>query len=215
LDSGGFTELSMFGEWRTTEVEYLAVVRRLRDEIGNMQWAAPMDWMVEPWMVERTGLSIGEHQRRTVDNFVRLRAAAPDLPIIPVLQGWSLDDYLRCFDMYAQVGVDLPAEPVVGIGSVCRRQNTSEIEVIVERLSSFGLRLHGFGVKTRGLGRYADLLASADSTAWSYNARMNPPLPGHAHRHKNCANCIDWAMRWRDRLLSQLDLTQMRIDFAA
>src|SRR5690242_4741899 len=48
LDSGGFTELQMFGEWRTTPAEYIAAVRRYRDEIGGLVWAAPMDWMCEP-----------------------------------------------------------------------------------------------------------------------------------------------------------------------
>jgi len=28
LDSGGFTELSLYGEWQTTEAEYVADVRR-------------------------------------------------------------------------------------------------------------------------------------------------------------------------------------------
>lgn len=64
--------------------------------------------MCEPVSVAKTGLSVGEHQRRTVDNFVRLRQFAPDLPIIPVLQGWRIGDYLRCADDYA--GIDLTYE---------------------------------------------------------------------------------------------------------
>jgi len=36
---------------------------------------------------------------------------------------------------------------------VCRRQSTAEIAVIVTTLARCGLRLHGFGIKTRGLHR--------------------------------------------------------------
>lgn len=164
-----------------------------------MEWAAPQDWMCEPSMLAVTGYDIPEHQRRTLENFLELRSIAPDLPIVPVLQGWDVDDYRRHWDQYEAAGVVLTDEPLVGVGSVCRRQGTSEIERVFESLQP--LRLHGFGVKTGGLANYTDLLASADSMAWSYNARHNPPLPGH--QHKNCANCLEWALRWRERLLAR------------
>src|SRR5262245_1670856 len=68
LDSGGFTELAMFGEWRSSAQQYAAQVRRYADEIGGLCWAAPQDWMCEPSMLERTGLTVAEHQRRTIEN---------------------------------------------------------------------------------------------------------------------------------------------------
>lgn len=211
LDSGGFSELSLFGEWRTTEAGYVAAVRRYRDEIGMLAWAAPMDWMCEPFMVAKTGLSVEEHQRRTVSNFVSLTAAAPDLPFVPVLQGWTLDDYLRCIGMYAEAGVDLSALPLVGIGSVCRRQHTGEVDHIVSTIAGLGIRLHGFGVKVSGLNTYGGYLASADSLAWSFRARNAPPLPGCAHR--SCANCLRFALEWRGRVLRSVQTQQLR--FAA
>jgi hypothetical protein len=72
LDSGGFSEISMYGEWRTDPAEYVTHVDRYDYEIGNLDWAAPQDWMCEPWMVAKTGLSVRVHQERTVSNFVRL-----------------------------------------------------------------------------------------------------------------------------------------------
>jgi len=45
LDSGGFTELNKHGLWTRTPREYCDDVRRLRDEVGQLEWAAPMDWM--------------------------------------------------------------------------------------------------------------------------------------------------------------------------
>ena len=109
---------------------------------------------------------------------------------------------LACMDLYRSAGVDLATRPRVGLGSVCRRQSTAEIAVIVTTLARRGLRLHGFGVKTGGLHLYAHLLTSADSMAWSYAARRLPALPGCTGR-KNCANCLVYAARWRTRVLTQ------------
>jgi hypothetical protein len=207
LDSGGFTELRDHGRWRTTAAQYAATVRRLADGIGRLEWAAPQDWMVEPFMLAKTGLTVAGHQRLTVNNYTDLMALDPQLPVVPVLQGWTLDDYLRCADLYAAAGVDLAAAPVVGVGSVCRRQAGGQIATIVSTLAGHGIRLHGFGVKTGGLRRYADYLTSADSLAWSYGARRagmdGITHPGCAHR--SCANCPRWAKRWHTRLQSQLD----------
>jgi hypothetical protein len=202
LDSGGFTELSLHGRWLTPPEEYAAAVERYARQIGGLDFASPQDWMCEPFMTGRTGLTVAEHQARTVENYLTLRRIAPGLPFIPVLQGWHLGDYLTCLDLYTTAGVDLTALPRVGLGSVCRRQSTAEIAVIVAELARRGLSLHGFGVKTGGLHLYGHLLASADSMAWSFAARREPALPG-CTGHKNCANCLTYATRWRARVLTR------------
>jgi hypothetical protein len=199
LDSGGFTELSRYGTWDhgPTPAQYAARIRRYQDEIGHLAWAAPQDWMCEPAITARTGLTVAEHQRNTIDNLLCLRDLDPGLPVIPVLQGWTVSDYLRCADAYSRAGIDLIAEPLVGLGSVCRRQATTGIELIITALRGCGITaLHGFGVKIGGLTRCGPLLASADSLAWSYAARRQPPLPGCELRHINCANCPRYAARW-------------------
>lgn len=198
LDSGGFSELAAYGGWRTTPGAYVEAARRYMDEIGRMQWAAPQDWMCEPGMLGKTGLTVGWHQRFTVQNFCLLRQMAPDVNFIPVLQGWRLDDYLRCIDLYREAGVDLASFRTIGLGSVCRRQHTEEIAEIVGELSSLGLRLHGFGVKIQGLASYRSMLTSSDSMSWSLSARKNPPLPGCSHA--NCANCMLYARAWYERV---------------
>jgi hypothetical protein len=220
LDSGGFTELQMFGRWTVSEEEYIADVRRFRDEIGGLVWAAPQDWMCEPIVIAGgrgpggsfvgTGLDVAEHQKRTVANFVSLREKAPDLPFAPVLQGWTLADYWRCADLYRDSCVDLTREPVVGIGTMCRRQDTQLAKRILASFSADGIRLHGFGFKIKGLLECASLLSSADSLAWSFTARRRPPLPGHESPgpgrpkgHKNCANCADYALAWFDRISTE------------
>src|SRR6185436_1359126 len=144
-------------------------------EIGGLEWVAPMDWMCEPFVLGKTGMDVRIHQVLTVQNFLRLRERLGPL-VVPVLQGWTRDDYLWCVGEYDHWGVDLWAEPVVGVGSVCRRQNTHEAARIFRSLSN--LNLHGFGVKVDGLESYGDCLTSADSMAWSYRARRSFPLKG-------------------------------------
>ena len=43
-----------------------------------LDWAAPMDSMREPAMLASTGLSVEDHQRRTVANFLQLRERGPE-----------------------------------------------------------------------------------------------------------------------------------------
>lgn len=202
LDSGGFSELSIYGTWKTSPENYVSAVVRYDVEIGELSWAAPQDWMCEPHMLALTGLTIREHQRRTVANFAYLQelwshVSDADCPFMPVLQGWDLADYLTCWDMYEAAGVNISEYEVVGVGSVCRRQGTDEIGAIIEGLLERDdlLPIHGFGVKLQGLAKYGHLLASADSMAWSYKARREPPLDG-CTTHINCANCLIYATRW-------------------
>lgn len=198
LDSGGFTQLNDPPHRYTMSAdEYVEAVERYADEIGHLDWAAPMDWMCEPFVIEKTGLSVREHQERTIASYLELRGRGP---FVPVLQGWTLADYERCIDLYADAGVDLAAEPIVGVGSVCRRQSTAEIGRIMHAICEAGISAHGFGVKKEGVARYGRYLASADSMAWSYRARRSWPLPGCSH--KSCSNCPRFALRWRDELLA-------------
>jgi hypothetical protein len=210
LDSGGFSELSMNGEWSVTPEQYAQEVRRFAYEIGRMDWAAIQDWMCEPQVREKTGRTVEEHQLLTVHNYLTLMDLAPDLPWAPVLQGWEEDDYFRHIDMYLKHGVRLFSERIVGIGSVCRRQHTAEISRIIGRLAKQGLSLHGFGVKTKGFDQYAEKLKSADSLAWSYAARRRPPLPQCEGQHKNCANCHHFAAQWRERVTAGISHLQDR-----
>jgi len=216
LDSGGFTELSTHGSWDHGPAprQYVDAVRCYRDQIGCLAWAAPQDWMCEPWILAKTGLTVAGHLRRTVDNYVELRDLAPDLPFVPVIQGWRHDDYLTCSELYTAAGVDLNAAPVVGLGSVCRRQATGEAADIVNGMRASGIgRLHGFGIKVLGLRRYGQRLASADSLAWSYTARRQPALPGCTHR--SCQNCPTFALAWRSAVVASIPRHEPLILFDA
>jgi hypothetical protein len=204
LDSGGFTELSLFGGWSITREVYADEVRRIAAEVGIPDWACIQDWMCEPHVRKQTGKTVEEHQRLTIDSYLGLREIAPEIPWIPVLQGWTLVEYWEHARQYAEEGVDLAREAVVGLGTVCRRQATASAQAIIATLAADGLKLHGFGIKTTAFLSGSDArLASADSLAWSFNATKNPPLQGCKHKH--CQNCLLYALEWRANIMDMLE----------
>ncbi|MBT1185398.1 hypothetical protein HET69_15640 [Streptomyces sp. CJ_13] len=200
LDSGGFTEITSFGEWRTTPQQYVQQIRRYRDEVGLLSWASQQDLMCEDDALRMTGLSIDQHQDLTVANFLTLRELAPELPIIPVVQGWLRPHYERCVEKFAAAGVDLTKEPLVGVGSICRRPSTFTASWILEDLHAMGLKLHAFGYKKSGLDISWRHVVSADSMAWSKGGRFERTCG----THKSEANCLPYALRWREDLLGHL-----------
>jgi hypothetical protein len=225
LDSMGFTMLKDFGRWTFSAAEYVRNVRRFRDEIGKMEWAAPMDRMCEDAVIRGgwygrpgrrsyfvgTKLTVPVHQERTVWNYMDLMWLDATLPVIPVLQGYTIAEYLRCRDRYEKAGIDLlnashlyPQRPDwwrVGLGSVCRRQDTGEIAAIAAEFADTGLALHGFGVKALGLSKYAHDLRSCDSSAWSDRGRH---VRGCSPGHKTEANCLAFARGYRTRALNRI-----------
>ena len=198
LDSGGFSELAAHGEWQTSPRGYASEAMLWEDEIGGLDWCAIQDWMCEPDMLRMTGLCVEEHQRRTVESYLDLMTMAPDLPWAPVIQGWSMGEYEDCIELYAQHHVDLTKLPVVGVGSVCRRQCMMRAPLILSHIQSLGINVHAFGLKRTGLEALHQLgedITSADSMAWSY----------HARAEKNgLQNDMGFALEWRDEMLAKI-----------
>jgi hypothetical protein len=219
LDSGGFTELSLHGRWTTSPEQYAEAIVRYSWRVRELVFAAPQDMMCEPEVVHGgrlpngivapgTGMTVDEHLERTVQSVLDLRAllAPHGLAglVCPVIQGYEPEEYSRCAELYARAGIDLAAEPIVGLGSVCRRQDTDAIIDVAAGFVQDGIRLHGFGVSTRGLNRLAPLLASCDSMAWSLSARMEDRAISRDCDHRRCVTCPTYAMAWRQQLLDRL-----------
>ena len=72
---------------------------------------------------------------------------------------------------YERRGINLTAEPLVGLGSVCRRQATAEVHTLITALRERGItRLHGFGFKIAGPYPVA-------ATCWPPPTRWPGPSP--------------------------------------
>lgn len=200
LDSGGFSVLRKYGRWTLTDQEHADDVRRIVERTGRPDFAAPRDMMCEPFMLQMTGGTVRSHQQATIESVLQLRRRAPEVPWLPVLQGWEVGEYLDHVEQYRAAGIDLLTEPVVGVGSVCRRQGADEGETVVRAVAERGIRVHAFGVKIDGLRRYRESVVSADSMAWSFAARRQR-VRMEGCSHPVCNNCMVWAMEWRRRVV--------------
>jgi hypothetical protein len=174
IDCAGFTEMEIHGGYRHPVSEYAGELRKARGWLGERLIAAiSQDYMCEPRMLARTGLTIPDHQRLTIERYDELVAERTGVLIIPVLQGYAPGDYVSHVRQY---GARLKAGAWVGVGSVCKRNgDPAAIEAVLEAIHAErpDLKLHGFGIKKTALKsrRVRELLHTADSMAWSYSAR--------------------------------------------
>lgn len=173
LDSGAFTEISKFGKYRDDESVYASHVNRLAAINPNLLAAVSQDYMCEAFILNKTGLSIADHQRLTIERYDRLTPSITTAYLMPVLQGYEPKDYVAHILAY---GKRLPVGAYVGVGSVCKRNDDiGKIEAVMRAIKNErpDLRLHGFGLKTTALSNsnVRDRLYSADSMAWSWAAR--------------------------------------------
>lgn len=170
LDSAGFVAWSRYGGFPWTVRDYLRLVTS-----RPWTWWAQMDACCEPEVASSpdvvryrqavTARLLHECRREAA------RVGAP--PPMPVLQGWTPEDYVR----YAR-SVDLRGATTIGVGSMCRRQvrGPNGLVAVVDALDAVlpsGAGLHLFGVKSQGLAALHShpRVASADSMAWDYDAR--------------------------------------------
>lgn len=172
LDSAAFTELYNHGRYRHSPAEYAAHIRRWRS-CGQLVSASAQDYMCEPFILAKTGLSVADHQRLTIERYDALLAEQTGVYILPVLQGFQPREYVEHIRQYDD---RLAPGAWVGVGSVCKRQgDVSAIEAVLLTIKAErpDLRLHGFGVKTTALTSpiVHAMLHSADSMAWSFAAR--------------------------------------------
>lgn len=199
LDSAAFTELAELGTWRLTPAEWATQASAWAEQAGSLVAVATQDWVCTPPALAATGLTVAEHQARTLASYLALVELAPALPWVPTLQGWLAGDYLHHADAYAAAGIDLPSQPLVGLGSVAVRQHTPEAARVARAVATLGCRLHAYGVKDTGLRSWGWALASADSMAWSTTARREATKVCTAS-HADCRNCQVWAEQWGTRM---------------
>jgi hypothetical protein len=175
LDSGAFSELTRYGHYRDAPGIYAAqIVRWAR--CGLMRAAASQDYMCEPFVLARTGLSVADHQRLTIGRYDAIRALVPpSIHVLPVIQGYLPQHYAAHVAAY---GDRLTPGMWVGVGSVCKRNgNPRDVAGVLRaiRHARPDLRLHGFGLKITALRsqEVRVMLHSADSMAWSFAARRS------------------------------------------
>lgn len=186
IDSGAFTEISTHGKYRNSEEEYAEQVEKWL-KVGKPKAVVSQDYMCEPFILQKTGLTVVEHQEKTVERFLNLKSLLSSVYVMPVLQGFSPPSYVEHIKMYGGL---LTEKAYVGVGSVCKRnQNPAEVLSVLRAIKDFrpDLRLHGFGLKITSLlnPEIRSLLKSSDSMAWSYAARREGRSPNSWIEAKN------------------------------
>lgn len=174
MDSGAFSQIYSKGQYDEPVSVYADQIKRWSC-CGNMVAAVTQDMMCEPFILQRTGLTVVDHQRITIERYKELSSLVSETYIMPVLQGYEPAEYVNHVEMYGNL---LTFGQWVGVGSVCKRNINPAgiIEVLYSiKKARPDLRLHGFGLKITALnnGTIRNLLYSADSMAWSYHARKN------------------------------------------
>jgi len=172
MDSGAFTELNLHHYYRFDPSVYAAAINRWK-VCGNLQAASSEDFMCEPFILYKTGLTVEDHQRLTIERYDAILSMVDEAYVLPVLQGYQPLEYV---DHIRQYGERLKYGAWVGVGSVCKRNsNANTIEYVLSAIKAErpDLRLHGFGIKTTALksALVQEYLYSSDSMAWSFRAR--------------------------------------------
>lgn len=175
IDSQAFMKLKLHGCYPEPPEAYARKVERAA-QLAARVTAVTEDYMCEPFVLAHTGLTLADHQRLTIERYDAIRAALdPSIYLMPVLQGYHPREYA---DHIRQYGARLGTGAWVGVGSVCKRNNdpsTIRAVLLAIKQERPDLRLHGFGIKITALASptVRQLLDTADSLAWSYNARRN------------------------------------------
>lgn len=176
LDSGGFVFFNDYGRYPFSPARYMNLVAYLQPH-----FYASLDYPCEPTITSQLAqTTITERINATVRNALALadmETMVPGSQLVPVIQGWTVEEYRYCLDRYAEAGM---IRPYMAVGSLCTRSRNDEIAAVIRNVHNYaaGLgveRLHMFGLKrSEALDPVHDLIHSRDSAAvyFAPNAEM-------------------------------------------
>ena len=164
MDSGAFSQVTKYGDFIMSPEEYVRIAVRFQD-CGDLACIVTQDYMCEPDVIKMLqGMgkkaSIKVHQRKTVERYIQIVDQAIrqglKVPVMPVLQGWDVEDYVDHFHLYRRMLRDeaisrpwidrfgnevcneqglwdhsfsrhTPIPGWIGIGSTCKRNKNPEV----------------------------------------------------------------------------------------
>jgi hypothetical protein len=148
LDSGGFTALNKHGDYPFTVGQYLNLVAMLRPH-----YYATLDYPCEP-NITRTlhRMTNAERIAATVENArqqLDMEKMVGYGQAVPVVQGYTLDEYKSCIDQHSKAGT---LRDYMAVGSMCRRISNEELHRLIPGISEYArqanvTKLHYFGLK--------------------------------------------------------------------
>lgn len=183
LDPGGFTLLNKCGDYPFTVANFLNLVVYLKPNY----YATP-DYPCESEIARGMLRTNAERIRATVEN-ARIVSQLHELTnyragsFVPVIQGYTLDEYKYCIELYADAGL---LQPYMAVGSMCRRLSSAELRVLIPGITEYARqgnveRLHWFGLKlSPDLLDLREFIYSQDSAVAldSYDAELRQQRNG-------------------------------------
>ena len=169
LDSGGFSFFSRWGDYPFTLEQYLDLVYYIKD-IHPLFRVVTLDYPCEP-EIDRSQLMTNEERiNKTVSNTVRCFDSDNTLPWLPVIQGYTIQEYLSCIDKYKDAGV---MSDYWAIGSICSRKGSPyQIRNILATIKKHheSKKIHSFGLSLKYLAdpQVFHSIYSSDSSAWNW-----------------------------------------------
>ncbi len=159
LDMGGFTALNRWGDYPFTIGNALNLVALIAPNFYST-----LDYPCEPDIARKAVLQTNvERIEATVQNAVEMacwECLVPSATMVPVIQGYTLEEYCRCIDLYAAKGL---VRPYMAVGSMCRQLSNQELHALIPGIYAYACKagceyLHFFGLKLspalRDLSRY-------------------------------------------------------------
>jgi len=153
MDSGAFTQITKYGNFAMSPADYVRLAVRFQD-CGDLACIVTQDYMCEPHVIRMLKdrgreASVRIHQRKTVERYIQIVHEAYrqglKVPVMPVLQGWEVDDYVDHYLLYRRmlpkndswhhpfhhpIALDttkMPRGQWIGIGSTCKRNKNPEV----------------------------------------------------------------------------------------
>lgn len=175
VDSAGFTAMALKGGYDWTSESY---VLELCTHPAIHRFSS-QDLCVEP-EVAPFRAEVHERIAKTINlNRLCARLAADagiEHKLMPVIQGATAEDYMRCYDAISSV---VRPGATIGVGSMCRRptKGPDGSIAILERLDRElprDVRLHLFGIKSDGAEAacmFGERIDTVDSQAYGIRAR--------------------------------------------
>lgn len=125
MDSGAFSQVTSpknMGDFEMTPKQYVELAKRFEDN-GNLLCIVSQDYMCEPSVIEllkemgfrKPGINwVRKHQQMTVERYIEVRDEAIKqglkAPVMPVLQGWEVEDYVDHYLLYRRMLSEVSAE---------------------------------------------------------------------------------------------------------
>lgn len=183
LDSGGFSLLNKYGDYPFSVRDYISLIKYYRSH-----YAAVMDYPCEPDINRNNYLGkLGyvelkeyktnkERIEQTIAHTIEILNYEKELlptQIIPVIQGYTIQEYKYCIDRMCELGI-FDNHKYVAVGTMCRRISSKELRRYIVTITDYvwtthpKIKFHFFGLKLNALKDIAcaSRIYSCDSAAW-------------------------------------------------